>query len=73
MDDPEGGPAGPLPVVATVDEDLLPAGEARRTARLYFVAGFALLPWLWVTNVWLFFPDFWHGGCVHRWCQSNYT
>ena len=47
--------------VATVDEDLLPSAEARRTCRLYFYAGFAALPWFWATNVWLFFPDFLHG------------
>lgn len=28
---------------------------------LVFYAGFALLPWLWVMNVWLFWHDFRHG------------
>jgi len=26
-----------------------------------FYGGFALLPWLWFTNVWLFWPEFRHG------------
>ena len=47
--------------VVCVDGDRVLAAEARKTARLYFRTGFFLLPWFWATNVWLFFPDFWHG------------
>lgn len=27
-----------------------------------FYGGFALLPWLWLTNVWLFWPEFRQGS-----------
>jgi hypothetical protein len=51
-----------LPPVVTCDEDVMPALQARKTSRLYFYLGFALLPWFWATNVWLFWPDFRRDG-----------
>ena len=63
--DPEGdaGALGELALrpVVTCDGEAVPALEARRTARLAYLAGFACLPWFWACNIWLFFPDFWHG------------
>lgn len=47
--------------VETIDGDPLLASEARTLARRYWLAGFFALPWLWATNVWLFWPDFRHG------------
>jgi len=26
-----------------------------------FYAGFLLLPWLWLTSIWYFWPEFWRG------------
>lgn len=49
-----------LPPVETCDGEALAAVQARATARRYYLFGFAALPWFWVCNVWLFFPDFWH-------------
>ncbi|KAL4419327.1 hypothetical protein ABPG77_006015 [Micractinium sp. CCAP 211/92] len=50
-----------LPPVTDVDGGVLPAPQARTAAKRYYYVGFAALPWFWVVNVWLFFPDFWHG------------
>ncbi|PSC70501.1 putative gamma-secretase subunit PEN-2 [Micractinium conductrix] len=50
-----------LSPVLDVDGGAQPALQARRTARLYYLLGFAALPWFWACNVWLFLPDFWHG------------
>jgi len=49
-----------LAPVEDVDGAAVPAVHARRTARLYFLLGFAALPWFWVCNIWLYWPDFWH-------------
>lgn len=50
-----------LPPVTDVDGGVQPALQARVAARRYYYVGFAALPWFWVVNIWLFFPDFWHG------------
>jgi hypothetical protein len=37
-----------------------------------FYAGFALLPWIWFSNTWLFWPHMWSGGESHiRHCASH--
>lgn len=46
----------------TVDGELLPIEEARKTCKRMFYAGFACLPFFWAVNVWLFWPYFVHGG-----------
>lgn len=64
-----------LPPVDTCDGEALAAPQARRTARLYFWAGFACLPWFWACNIWLFFPEFWHGRdpvvAKCAWCRGG--
>lgn len=50
-----------LPPVTDVDGVVLPAPQARTAAKRYYYAGFAALPWFWAVNIWLYFPDFWHG------------
>mmetsp|Transcript_13759 Transcript_13759/g.35348 ORF Transcript_13759/g.35348 Transcript_13759/m.35348 type:complete len:110 (+) Transcript_13759:403-732(+) len=47
---------------ATVDLYTMPAAKARKLSRNMFYGGFALLPWLWLTNVWLFWPEFRQGS-----------
>ena len=69
-----GPGAGPRPVhVENVDGAPVPAAEALRLARRYFWAGCLGLPWLWFTNVWLFWPELKKGaasGSEVRPCAS---
>mmetsp|Transcript_7480 Transcript_7480/g.19937 ORF Transcript_7480/g.19937 Transcript_7480/m.19937 type:complete len:112 (+) Transcript_7480:120-455(+) len=44
--------------VASIDGEVFPIARARRIAKGLFFAGFAGLPLLWITNVWLFWPCF---------------
>ena len=66
-----------LPPVHTCDGEAVAAAQARATARRYYLLGFAALPWFWVVNVWLYFPDFWHrrdpvvAKCECRACLSR--
>ena len=46
--------APPPAVVTTCDGDAVPLAAARALARRLHVAGFALLPWAWAVNAWLF-------------------
>ena len=40
---------------------------------LVFYAGFLFLPWLWVVNLWLFWPDFRRGSdLVIQKCEGNF-
>ena len=43
-------------VAWTVDGEALPAGEALRSAQWNLRLGCLGLPWLWVVNVWFFWP-----------------
>ena len=56
-----------------VDGAPVPAADALRLARRYFWAGCLGLPWLWFTNVWLFWPELKKGaasGSEVRPCAS---
>lgn len=44
--------------VQTVDGEIFETARARKIARRMFYWGFAFLPWLWLTNVWLFWHEF---------------
>ena len=59
--------------VENVDGARVPEAEALRLARRYFWAGCLGLPWLWFTNVWLFWPELKKGaasGSEVRPCAS---
>ncbi|KAK9855780.1 hypothetical protein WJX84_005776 [Apatococcus fuscideae] len=44
--------------VRTVDGADMPLQQAHRLTRVFFIAGWCLLPWIWFVNVWLFWPSF---------------
>uniref|UniRef100_A0A061R002 Presenilin enhancer 2 n=2 Tax=Tetraselmis sp. GSL018 TaxID=582737 RepID=A0A061R002_9CHLO len=45
------------PTVDTIDSYTMPTEKARKLSRRIYYGGFALLPWLWAVNVWLFWPE----------------
>jgi len=49
-------------VVKTIDGEEVEVGKARNMSRRMYLTGFALLPWMWVMNVWLFWNEFFDGG-----------
>ncbi|CAK0746544.1 hypothetical protein CVIRNUC_001700 [Coccomyxa viridis] len=73
MDEERSGSAAHVQYVETVDEEELPADSARHLSRALFYAGFALLPWLWFSNTWLFWPQLQSSGDAHvrRYARSS--
>ncbi|CAL5219105.1 g878 [Coccomyxa viridis] len=65
MDEERQGAAAQPQYIETVDEEEIPADSARRLSRNLFYAGFALLPWLWFSNIWLFWPQLWSSSDQH--------
>eukprot|EP00879_Flechtneria_rotunda_P005327 GHRR01005614.1.p2 GENE.GHRR01005614.1~~GHRR01005614.1.p2 ORF type:complete len:112 (+),score=11.05 GHRR01005614.1:162-497(+) len=51
-------------VVENIDGEPLDRDKARTLAKRVFFAGFALLPWLWAVNVWMFWPGLRQGDPV---------
>lgn len=47
--------------VETIDGDRVPAHVAQNLCRKMYRIGFALLPLMWLVNVWLFWPEFRRG------------
>ena len=59
MDEPqqqEQPPSTSDAFLHTIDGEEVLLEEARRLSRNLFLAGFAMLPWAWALNAWLFYP-----------------
>lgn len=51
-----------IATVESTDGEIFETGKARTISKRMFYAGFCFLPLVWFVNVWLFWPDFRHGG-----------
>ncbi|GMH33220.1 hypothetical protein BSKO_01054 [Bryopsis sp. KO-2023] len=66
-------PMGDSTRVFTIDGEEMEIDKARALSRRMYLMGFALLPWMWFTNVWLFWPTLKRGDdpVVKKYTQSS--